>query len=140
MYKYYIGKDGKPREHFVYTGGEMCCTGPMGSIIREIHTRGFREINNTLQLRATLRAGAYTSLGSYPLVLYTADGATLHFKCAREQYRQISDAIRHKCNSGWRVTFCDVNYDDTAMTCAHCNEPIESAYGDADTTNNEEQS
>ena len=85
---------------------------------------------NTKELRQALRNGPYAWPGGYPLMVVMSDGETLCFKCARKEYRQISHAIRHHDRSGWRADGIDVNWEDADAMCCHCNEPIQSAYGD----------
>jgi hypothetical protein len=87
-----------------------------------------RDIGDTRDLRATLRAGKYTTYGSYPIYLIVSDGACLCMDCGRAEYRSISNAIRSGVNDGWRVIHCDVNYESD-LTCEHCSNKIESAYG-----------
>ena len=99
--------------------------------IRKRYEWHYSHIRNTHELRATLRTGEYTELGSYPLFFITSDGAALHFKCARENYKQISWSIRNKDNTGgWKIEACEVNWEDSNLYCDHCNKLIESAYGE----------
>ena len=114
---------------FIHSDGSLRVEGRCGVVTREGYRGHCAEIRTTQQLRATLRAGKYTSLGSYPVYLYTSDGAALCFDCAREEYRQVSRAIREKASDGWRVVGCDVNYESTDLYCDQCNKSIESAYG-----------
>lgn len=95
-------------------------------------------IRTTLDMRATLRAGPFTDPGGYPLYFLTSDGGTLCFKCARAEYRNVSSAIKDGVDDGWRVEFCEANYEDSELYCSHCNERIESAYAEEDSE--EEQS
>jgi hypothetical protein len=104
--------------------------GGPASLIREVYRMHRRDIHNSIDLRATLRAGKYTSLGCYPVFLITSDCCALCMDCARAEYRNVSRAIREKFNDGWRVTNCEVNYEDKELYCDHCSQPIESAYGD----------
>ena len=85
-------------------------------------------IESTLDLRATLRKGPYTWPGGYPLFFITSDGDALSFDSVRENYREISQAIRSHSNCGWRVVGCDANWEDSNLYCAHSNEKIECAY------------
>lgn len=88
-------------------------------------------IHNTKDLRQALRMGSYTSIGCYPIFFATSDGEAMHPKCVRENYRQVSSAIRHnETYDSWHVFGCDINYEDASMYCAHCNERIESAYAE----------
>jgi hypothetical protein len=76
----------------------------------------------TLDIRATLRAGPYTSFGGYALAFLTSDGAALCFKCVRENYRQVSESTREGWNDGWNVAglLCEAD-SDSECTCEHCN-------------------
>jgi len=108
--------------------GSPCVT------VRTNYCYHHKVIATSHDLRATLRAGRFTSLGSYPLFLYTSDGAALCFECAAKEYRQVSTEIREHSNCGFRVVGTEINYEDEDLTCDHCNKPIESAYGDPDAT------
>lgn len=98
--------------------------------IRPVFTHTFASINTTQEFRATLRGGEYAWPGGYPMFLITSDGAALHFNCARENQRYISDSIRNKSNDGWRVIATEINYESTDLYCDHCSQPIDSAYGE----------
>lgn len=100
--------------------------------LRAIYSRHYSRINSTLELRATLRAGAYAWPGGYPLYFVTSDGAALSFDTVRAEYLQCARAIRDKLNDGWRIVGCEINYEDSDLTCEHSGKPIESAYGGSD--------
>jgi hypothetical protein len=102
-------------------------------VIRENYRVSHARIATTHDLRATLRAGRFTSVGGYPLFFYTSDGAALCFECAAREYRQLSEALRTNANDGWRVVGVEINYEDATLTCDHCSKPIESAYAVDDT-------
>ncbi len=85
----------------------------------------------TNQLKSQLRNGEFAWPGGYPLFFITDDGAALSFGAVRENIKSVIWSMRHKVNDGWRVTGCEVNWEDDSMTCAHTGEPIESAYGEA---------
>lgn len=97
--------------------------------VRAIYCRTFSRINSTLELRATLRAGAYAWPGGYPMYFIASDGAALSFESVRAEYAQVSRAIREGSRDGWRVIGCEVNYENAELMCEHSGEPIESAYG-----------
>lgn len=101
-------------------------------VIRHKYEWHFREISNTQQFKATLRAGAYAWPGGYPLFFLLSDGATLSFEALQEKstLRAVLSSIREKANDGWRVVGCDVNWEDSEMTCAHTGKRIPSAYGE----------
>jgi hypothetical protein len=117
-------------KNFIHSDGTLRVEGRCGVINRKDFRGHFTAITNTREFRATLRAGKYTSLGSYPIYFYTSDGAALCWDCAREEYKQISQSIREKSSErGWRVVGCDINYENNDLTCDNCSKPIESAYG-----------
>lgn len=98
--------------------------------IRKRYAYHFARIDTTLELRATIRAGAYTWPGGYPLFFLTSDSAALCFDCVQKEYRQISESIRHYYSDGWRVEACAVNWESADLYCEHCDKHIESAYGE----------
>lgn len=79
----------------------------------------------TLDVRATLRAGPYTSWGSYALAFLTSDGTTLCFTCTRENYASVVQSMRESWNDGWRIVglICEADTEDEC-TCDHCNAVI----------------
>lgn len=85
-------------------------------------------IHSSAQFKSTLRAGAYTWPGCYPLYFICEDGGPLCFDCARKESRIIISSLRNNLRDGWSVSACDVNYDDSDLICSHCNGFIESAY------------
>lgn len=99
-----------------------------GKVLRPLYSRPFRDIDNSHELRATIRNGPYAWPGGYPLFLLFSDGATLCFKCAESEYFSLAYSMKHRRNDGWRVVACDINYEDDSMYCAHCGTRIEPAY------------
>lgn len=89
----------------------------------------FHHISIGAQLRASLRAGPNAWPGGYPLFFITSDGSPLSFQSVRENLSAVLWAIRHRCDNGWRVVGCDVNWEDEDLACAHSGEQIPSAYG-----------
>ena len=87
---------------------------------------------NTKQLKETLRAGRYAWPGGYPTFLFTDDGGVLCHDCARDNFRDIVDAIKSHSRNGWRVIGHDVNWEDPWLTCDDCGAFIESAYAGRD--------
>lgn len=59
-----------------------------------------------------------------------SDGEALSFEAAKENAALICQAIRDGSRCGWRVIGLDINYEDTALFCAHTGKQIESAYGE----------
>jgi hypothetical protein len=98
--------------------------------LRSIFAQRFSTIETTAALRATLRGGPYAWPGGYPLYFITHDGEALSFASVRKNLATILDSIAHNHKDGWRVVACDVNYEDSTLTCADSGERIESAYGE----------
>ena len=99
--------------------------------LRPDYRRTFARIDTAAQLKATLRAGAYAWPGGYPLYFITSDGAALSFAAVRRELRQVLQAIADNDTlSGWRVCACDINWEDSELTCDHTGKRIESAYGE----------
>lgn len=97
--------------------------------LRTEYTKAFSRIENVAQFKATLRHGPHAWPGGYPCYFVTSDGEALSFEAAQAECKQIMYAIQNGLNDGWRVVAFEVNWEDTDLTCAHTNKPIESAYG-----------
>ena len=68
--------------------------------------------------------------GGYPLVAIMGDGEMICPGCARKNHEQILDAeSRH---DSWHLVGAEPYWEGPTRNCAHCNRPIESAYGDPD--------
>jgi hypothetical protein len=79
----------------------------------------------------TGRLPSFTSVGSYTIVYYCADGGELCPACANGD--NGSDATEDpEADSQWRLIGCDVYWEGPVLQCAHCNADIESSYGDPD--------
>ena len=72
----------------------------------------------------------YVWPGGYPRYFITNDGAAFSFDAARENRQIIEQSISEGCNDGWQVVACEINWEDSSLTCDHTNKPIESAYCD----------
>lgn len=102
-------------------------------LLRPDFSKTFPTIKNTLQMRATLRAGQYAWPGGYQMYLITLDGSSLCFECGRKEYAQISSAIRYpRSNDQWRVIGTALNYEDNDCACDHCGKKIPASYGEQD--------
>lgn len=99
-------------------------------IIRKQYSYTFSKINNTQQLRATIRAGSYQWPGGYPAYLIFGDGEACCFNCARKEYSRIAKDMKDGFGSQFEIVGCDINYEDNDLYCSHCNKQIESAYGE----------
>ena len=65
--------------------------------------------------------------GGYPLYYVTKDGGILCPECCNKNLTLLNDPD----DPQWYVVDCYANWEDTELTCDHCNNKIESAYGDA---------
>jgi hypothetical protein len=72
----------------------------------------------------------YAWPGGYPLYVVMADGEALSCDAARQEWKSIAFATLHGLRDGWRALGVDVNWEDTALYCAHTGERIPSAYGE----------
>lgn len=106
---------------FISHTGELLKNDASCAVIRPIFARTFSRIQNTQQLRATIRAGQHAWLGGYQMFLSTKGGDALCFDCAAENY--ALDWVREDVNG------CAINYEDEHLYCAHCNKGIPAAYG-----------
>ena len=80
-------------------------------------------------LLVQLRDEPYTSLGGYPKYAVTDDCGSICSKCATEEFDRLDEA---EPNDGFYISRLTVNWEDNDLYCDHCNDTIESAYGDDD--------
>lgn len=93
--------------------------------VRTNYARHHRTIETGADLRATLRAGAYTFPGGYEVLYLTSDGACLCSNCVRAELSNVIDSIRSNCGDGWRVVAVYTTAEcDEPETCAHCNREV----------------
>lgn len=85
-----------------------------------------QQITSVSEFFAALRAGRYTSVGSYPVFFVTHDGETISYPAARERAADEGRAIRDLDDS--RIVAVEVNWESTDLVCCHSGEHIESAY------------
>lgn len=70
---------------------------------------------------------AYSWPGGYPMYYLAADGEALCPDCVNADI-ELVDFAKRDADQQWHVIGVDVNWEDTALRCAHCNKTIESAY------------
>lgn len=90
-------------------------------------------INTVKDLKQYLRT-RYAWPGGYNIRLYCSDGEALCHDCARENFRELVQAVwdgDHE-HGGWRVAFADVHWEGPSEFCGHCNKELPSEYGDPD--------
>lgn len=91
------------------------------------------QIKTVAEFNAALESGPYAWPGGYPLYFTCADGEALSFESAKENAELIREAITDAASLSrdqWLVIDVDVNWEDSALYCAHSNERIESAYAE----------
>lgn len=94
-------------------------------IVRKDFQRNYLTIDNGSQLRATLRAGEFCSVGGYRLAFICSDGGVLSFDSVRDNLYNVIDSIRRDINDGWRVVGCFmVDGHDETIYCDHSNEKL----------------
>lgn len=88
------------------------------------------KINNTKELKQALRDGPYAWPGGYNTYFIADDGEALCHTCVKDNFRQVLTAVIWQSANGWHTVAVDINYEDEHLYCAHCEEKIESAYGE----------
>jgi len=71
--------------------------------------------------------------GAYPLFGLTDDSGVLCRNCCRVEFRRIAESIP---KDGFYLKSLHVNWENTSLYCDHCNDFLESAYGDDETEHN----
>lgn len=80
--------------------------------------------------KSTIRS-PYTSVGSYTIALYFADGERVCAPCAKEDWREICGDTMEGYGSH-QAGFVGVYWEGPAQHCVGCNKPQDSEYGDPD--------
>lgn len=89
------------------------------------------DINTISDFRAAMRNGPYAWPGGYPLFFVTNNGDILSFKGAKQNIRNILEALKEdNIISGWRVSSLVINWEEPDLYCDVTGEFIESAYHD----------
>lgn len=87
-----------PKHFFVSESGELFDTRKVcwwaKPPLRKVFKKHFPRIENSLQLKATLRAGPYTFPGGYPLALLTSEGTPICFSCVEENFREELENLK----------------------------------------------
>lgn len=68
--------------------------------------------------------------GGYPRFALLDDGECLCHRCAKSEFATVLRSTIQQERDGWCVVAIDINWEDVDMYCAHCNERMESAYGE----------
>lgn len=112
----------------IVLGNDLCRTSDC-TTVRSHYSYTYSRIENSHQLRATIRNGGFAWPGGYPLYLICADSEALCFKCAKQEYKSLARGMRGH-GKQWTVLGCEINYERNDLFCAHCNAQIEPAYGE----------
>lgn len=83
---------------------------------------------------------AYAWPGGYPIIYLTADGGTLCPACANGENGSEATEDPIQDDRQWLIVASDVHWEGSPEICDHCNAEIESAYGDPDAGNTDEES
>lgn len=78
---------------------------------------------------------AYAWPGGYPLFYITKDNGVLCPDCVEKEYERCIDPEEDQ----FYVIDVRINDEDPRLYCDHCNERIESSYGDDDDQDNQEE-
>jgi hypothetical protein len=108
----------------------------------QLHVRTRRErapLGTVAWLMGCLKAGRFTSVGSYPTYFLTSDGATLSHQAVRDNLLAIVRSIRSNANDGWRVCDMGINWENPGLYCEHIGDRIESAYAEHEADPEEER-
>jgi hypothetical protein len=82
-------------------------------------------------VKATLRAGEFTSVGGYPLYFVMGDGEPMCFDSVRKNIDSVCYAMMHDGpRDSWRVIAVEINYEDGDLRCVHDMTRIPSAYAE----------
>jgi hypothetical protein len=74
---------------------------------------------------------AFAWPGGYPIYYLAADNETFCPKCVnREVRRCVDECLSDRPDTSWVIVARDVNWEDAALFCVHCDSRIESAYAE----------
>jgi hypothetical protein len=85
-------------------------------------------IKSPADLADCIRAGSFTSLGSYNVYLYTASGDIVSIEGARSEFK--SECQKILTGDRDRIAFCDIYYEGPSLECALTGNACPSTYGD----------
>lgn len=80
-------------------------------------------------LKSFIRA-PYAWPGGYPKYAVMGDGEPLCKVCASREFKQIVRDTMEGFGRSFQIIGVDVNWEDPALYCCHCNDRIESAYAE----------
>lgn len=93
-----------------------------------------KRTNDMLDQARNAARNKYAWPGGYPLAVVMADGECLCPDCTRKEWRQIARATLcppdNWPDQQWRTLGAEVNWENNSLYCVHCNNRIQSAYGE----------
>lgn len=96
--------------------------------LREAYQLHRQTLQNIKEVKAVLRAGAYTHIGLYTLYFIAADGQPLSFQAVRDNFKEVLSAMKKTGDREWSIIGMDVNYEDNDLFCSHTNKQIKPSY------------
>lgn len=82
-------------------------------------------------VREFIRSGGYAWPGGYPTYLVMGDGGVIDAQSAKENYRLILTALRHRgTDLQWEPYQVFIHWEGPPLICSHSGREIESAYGE----------
>jgi hypothetical protein len=85
-------------------------------------------------LQQFIRSGGFSWPGGYQCALLMKDGEVIDARSARENYRQIREAMKNQrawwVDAQWTPEGIFVHWEGEPIYCAHSGRTIESAYGE----------
>ena len=67
--------------------------------------------------------------GGYPLYYVCSDGGALCPDCVNRELDKIDGSTRSKSRDGWALAGVGVHWEGEPISCDHCGQDIDSAYG-----------
>ena len=104
---------------------EELCRSPdcdVQDLVEELLDRGYEVVTFTGQ-----EWEKWAWPGGYPIYYICADSECLCSDCANKNINLTADPL---AEPDWRIVDADINWEDEHLFCAHCNNFIESAYGE----------
>ena len=84
-------------------------------------------VKNELPRLESGKLASFVWPGGYPLYYVTQDGGVLCPGCAKTA--ELEGLTNNPDDPQWYIVAAQANWEDEELTCDHCNEKIESAYG-----------
>lgn len=80
-------------------------------------------------LKAYIRS-PYAFPGCYNLLAVMDDGECLCHTCTKDNFLEILHATKTRDRCGWNFVDVLINWEDSTLYCAHCDEPLSPEYCD----------